>query len=163
MSANPVVGCTVCLREALATAGPTIFDVVERYASREKKKDRLRSLKICFKMSETILLCPRPLARYGGRFVLLPLLPHRPPLKPLPAEIWSHIFSLALSVDASQRSHRRPTTGGLVWCVSLMLVCKSFRVRPSVNSDVSVVWCRSMAATLMRTGLSFNIVTLESC
>ncbi|KAG9314160.1 hypothetical protein JVU11DRAFT_4946 [Chiua virens] len=58
-------------------------------------------------MSETILLCPRPLARYGGRFVLLPLLPQQPPLKPLPAEIWSKIFSLALSADASQRGHRQ--------------------------------------------------------
>ncbi|KAF9245894.1 hypothetical protein BU15DRAFT_85554 [Melanogaster broomeanus] len=48
-------------------------------------------------MSETILLCPRPLARYAGRFLLLPLLPHQPSLKPLPVEIWSKIFSIALS------------------------------------------------------------------
>ncbi|KAF8140483.1 hypothetical protein EV363DRAFT_1426886 [Boletus edulis] len=77
-------------------------------------------------MSETILLCPRPLARYGGRFVLLPLLPERLPLKPLPAEIWSRIFTLALSADV------------LSWCVSLMLVCKSFRevASPLLYSNV---------------------------
>lgn len=84
----------------------------------------------CFWMSETILLCPRPLARYGGRFVLLPLLPQQPHLRPLPVEIWSRIFTLALSADASQRSHHKPTTSGLLWCVSLMLVCKFFRVSP---------------------------------
>ncbi|KAH0838117.1 hypothetical protein J3R83DRAFT_6363 [Lanmaoa asiatica] len=93
-----------------------------------------------FRMSETILLCPRPLARYGGRFVLLPLLPQQPPMKPLPVEIWSSIFSLAFSADASQRSHRKPTMGGLSWCVSLMLVCKSFRevASPLLYSNVKL-------------------------
>lgn len=85
-------------------------------------------------MSETILLCPRPLARYGGRFVLLPLLPLKPPLKPLPAEIWARIFFLALPADVSQRSHRKATTtSGPSWCVSLMLVCKSFCVSSALR------------------------------
>lgn len=43
--------------------------------------------------ASTILLSPRPLARYPGHFLLLPLLPYRPSLKPLPSEIWSKILA----------------------------------------------------------------------
>ncbi|KIJ21981.1 hypothetical protein PAXINDRAFT_95433 [Paxillus involutus ATCC 200175] len=87
-------------------------------------------------MSETILLCPRPLARYAGRFLLLPLLPHQPPLKPLPAEIWSNIFSLALSADTSGE----PCTNVFSWCVSLMLVCKYFQevTSPLLYANVKI-------------------------
>ncbi|KAF9229028.1 hypothetical protein BS17DRAFT_770929 [Gyrodon lividus] len=87
-------------------------------------------------MSETILLFPRPLARYAGRLLLLPLLPHQSPSKPLPAEIWSIIFSLALSTDASEG----PYTNRLSWCVSLMLVCKCFQemASPLLYSNIKI-------------------------
>ncbi|KZT02512.1 uncharacterized protein LAESUDRAFT_706306 [Laetiporus sulphureus 93-53] len=43
--------------------------------------------------ASTILLSPRPLARTAGKFLLLPLLPHRPVMKPLPPEVWSKILA----------------------------------------------------------------------
>lgn len=49
-------------------------------------------------LSETIWLCPRPLARIPGRFPLIPLLPEKPAPKSLPADIWNrvleHVFAL---------------------------------------------------------------------
>ncbi|KAI1793976.1 hypothetical protein LXA43DRAFT_185371 [Ganoderma leucocontextum] len=49
-------------------------------------------------LSETIWLCPRPLARCPGRFPLIPLLPEKPAPKPLPCDIWNrileHVFAL---------------------------------------------------------------------
>ncbi len=49
-------------------------------------------------LSETIWLCPRPLARIPGRFPLIPLLPEKSAPKSLPSDIWSrileHVFAL---------------------------------------------------------------------
>lgn len=42
--------------------------------------------------SAIILLQPRPLSRAPGRFALLPLLPHRRELIPLPGEVWTKIL-----------------------------------------------------------------------
>lgn len=78
-------------------------------------------------MCEAVLLYPRPLARYPGRLLLLPLLPHRPPLKPLPSEIWSRIFVQALfeeNQDAQPHSRHNNLRRS---CLSLMLVCKGFK------------------------------------
>ncbi|KAH9174184.1 hypothetical protein EDB89DRAFT_1849203 [Lactarius sanguifluus] len=44
----------------------------------------------------TIFLQPRPLARYPGSFVLLPLLPRPRLVKPLPAEVWSKVLSYVI-------------------------------------------------------------------
>lgn len=74
-------------------------------------------------MYEAVLLYPRPLARSSGRLLLLPLLPHRPPLKPLPSEIWSNIFIQVLfGDDQDPQAHNV-----LRLCSSLMLVCKGFK------------------------------------
>ncbi|KAH7923899.1 hypothetical protein BV22DRAFT_550846 [Leucogyrophana mollusca] len=73
-------------------------------------------------MSTEIILCPRPFARYSGRLLLLPLLPHRPRLKPLPAEVWSKIFAQVLTADISLSS----TQTFRSW-PSLLLVCKCFK------------------------------------
>ncbi|KAH9937355.1 uncharacterized protein B0H18DRAFT_194811 [Fomitopsis serialis] len=43
--------------------------------------------------SATVLLHPRPLSRTAGSFVLLPLLPHRREMTPLPGEVWTKILS----------------------------------------------------------------------
>ncbi|KAG1749757.1 uncharacterized protein EDB91DRAFT_1235223 [Suillus paluster] len=74
-----------------------------------------------------VLLYPRPLARYPGRLLLLPLLPHRPPLKPLPSEIWSHIFVQAVFEDDQDAQSHISHKNVLRSCSSLMLVCKGFK------------------------------------
>src|ERR1700722_3060704 len=73
--------------------------------------------------SEKILLRPRPYAQSAGTLLLLPLLPRKKPLKPLPVEIWSDIFAFAFSRDADDAyktvGRRR---------LSLLLVCKNLKV-----------------------------------
>ncbi|KAH7886012.1 hypothetical protein F5I97DRAFT_1189094 [Phlebopus sp. FC_14] len=90
-------------------------------------------------MSETILLCPRPLARYAGRFLLLPLLPHQPQLKPLPSELWARIFALVLAAGVPASSQRGPV-GRAEVCLSLTMVCKSFKdvALPLLYSHVQI-------------------------
>ncbi|KAI0673565.1 hypothetical protein C8Q78DRAFT_1017742 [Trametes maxima] len=44
-----------------------------------------------------VWLKPRPLARTPGTFLLLPLLPAKPALKPLPPEVWSDILGHAFA------------------------------------------------------------------
>lgn len=78
-------------------------------------------------MYETVLLYPRPLARSSGRLLLLPLLPHRPPLKPLPSEIWSNIFIQVLFGDNQDPQSHTEHYNVLRSCSSLMLVCKGFK------------------------------------
>jgi hypothetical protein len=63
-----------------------------------------------------ILLRPRPLAKFSSAFLLLPLLPHPKPLRPLPAELWSKIFAYALACEEAK------------WSWSLLRVCKGFKV-----------------------------------
>jgi hypothetical protein len=67
--------------------------------------------------TESIILKPRPYARYSGSLLLLPLLPQRPPFKSLPFEIWTEIFKFSL--NSGTRHLRR----------SLLTVCKIFHVR----------------------------------
>ncbi|KAG1757829.1 hypothetical protein EDB19DRAFT_68241 [Suillus lakei] len=78
-------------------------------------------------MCAAVLLYPRPLARYPGRLLLLPLLPHRPPLKPLPSEIWSRIFVQALFEDGQDVQSHNAHDNLRRSCLSLMLVCKGFK------------------------------------
>ncbi|KAG1784212.1 hypothetical protein EV702DRAFT_1176124 [Suillus placidus] len=78
-------------------------------------------------MCEAVLLYPRPLARYPGRLLLLPLLPHRPPLKPLPSEIWSRIFVQALFENDQDTQPHNAHNNVRRSCLSLMLVCKGFK------------------------------------
>ncbi|KAI0361152.1 hypothetical protein OH77DRAFT_1516161 [Trametes cingulata] len=42
---------------------------------------------------QAVWLQPRPLARCPSSFLLLPLLPSQPELKPLPSEVWSNILA----------------------------------------------------------------------
>lgn len=67
--------------------------------------------------TDTILLQPRPYARVSGRLLLLPLLPLKKPIKPLPVELWHQIFALALLDDEDTILAR-----------SLLTVCKAFKV-----------------------------------
>ncbi|KAG1839219.1 hypothetical protein DFJ58DRAFT_908071 [Suillus subalutaceus] len=89
-------------------------------------------------MCEAVLLYPRPLARYPGRLLLLPLLPHRPPLKPLPSEIWSRIFVQALFEDDKDAQSHNAHSNLRHSCLSLMLVCKGFKevAMPLLYSNV---------------------------
>lgn len=80
--------------------------------------------------TESILLQPRPLAQVSGRLLLLPLLPHRPVLKPLPAEIWWKIIGEVLDSGGHNfwRGHGIPNRARL----ALLTVCKSLKVRPQL-------------------------------
>ncbi|EPQ61406.1 hypothetical protein GLOTRDRAFT_17633, partial [Gloeophyllum trabeum ATCC 11539] len=72
---------------------------------------------------ETVLLRPRPFEERSGRFVLLPLLPRRPPPKQLPVEVWERIIEELLHDEANwtlsrwkeRRARRR----------DILLVCKT--------------------------------------
>lgn len=66
--------------------------------------------------ADSIILQPRPYERLSGKLLLLPLLPPRQPTKHLPAEIWYHVFALALLDDERNDLAR-----------SLLLVCSFFK------------------------------------
>jgi len=76
--------------------------------------------------TEIVLLNPRPLARSSGRLLLLPLLPERPHLKPLPSEVWSKIF-----IEAIELTSERPNSGSkehfTPTALTISRVCKSFK------------------------------------
>jgi hypothetical protein len=67
----------------------------------------------------SIMLRPRPLARAPGAFVLLPLLPSPPPVRALPAEVWTRIFDPLLGDEKEGYGNAR----------TLMRVSKGFKVR----------------------------------
>jgi len=71
--------------------------------------------------TDTVLLRPRPYAKYAGVLLLVPLLPQQKPLKPLPAEIWADIFAYVLA------SGRNEGLSSSWW---LAEVCKTFHVSP---------------------------------
>ncbi|KAH7914738.1 hypothetical protein BJ138DRAFT_1143166 [Hygrophoropsis aurantiaca] len=93
-------------------------------------------------MSTEIILSPRPFARYSGRLLLLPLLPHRPPLKPLPAEVWSKIFAQVLTADISVSDSAQTVKS---W-PSLLLICNCFKeiAMPLFYSHVQLRTSRSL-------------------
>lgn len=74
---------------------------------------------------DAIFLRPRPLVLSSGSFLLLPLLSHRVPLKPLPTEIWiqilAYVFADYDSEEPALLSENRK--------LSLLLVCKKLSVR----------------------------------
>ncbi|PFH52338.1 hypothetical protein AMATHDRAFT_46456 [Amanita thiersii Skay4041] len=79
--------------------------------------------------TNTVLLHPRPYALVPGKLLLLPLLPLRKQVKPLPVEIWYHIFTFALHADEHA-----------VLARSLLSVCKAFKdiALPLVYSNISI-------------------------
>ena len=88
-----------------------------------------------------VLLSPRPLAAVPAAFLLVPLLPIKRPLKPLPAEVWAKIIRMAIEaeedIDGGANAwprvpDTRRSTGAkdkvvLKW--RFLLVCKEFKVR----------------------------------
>lgn len=56
----------------------------------------------------TILLQPRPLSRVAGCFTLLPLLPHRREMIPLPGEVWTKILKYAFDHYDSETENPHP-------------------------------------------------------
>ena len=86
--------------------------------------------------TESILLNPRPYAQVSGRLLLLPLLPHKPALKPLPSEIWWKIIGEVLDCGGQDfwRGNGIPNSARL----ALLTVCKRLKVfsippKPSVQ------------------------------
>jgi hypothetical protein len=77
--------------------------------------------------TESILLQPRPYAQVSGRLLLLPLLPTRPALKPLPSEIWWKIIGEVLDCGGqnTRRGYGVPNRARL----ALLTVCKCLKVR----------------------------------
>jgi hypothetical protein len=90
--------------------------------------------------TERIFLYPRPYAQQSGQLLLLPLLPHRKPLKPLPSEIWTVIFAYALQYD-----------GNTAFASPLLRVCKAFKVRDLPHHPLIVL------SSIMSTGNCFAI------
>ncbi|XP_006454253.1 hypothetical protein AGABI2DRAFT_182230 [Agaricus bisporus var. bisporus H97] len=80
--------------------------------------------------TETVLLQPRQYARYPGKLLLLPLLPVRAPVKPLPIEIWRDIFFFAAAGSGSEAT---------AWPLSYLMICKSLKdiAQPSLYSRVT--------------------------
>ena len=78
-------------------------------------------------MSAEIILQPRPFAQVSGRLLLLPLLPHKRPLKPLPSEIWRKIIGEVLGTTRTDAE--RPDNSERV---ALLTVCKGLYVRMNI-------------------------------
>ena len=73
-------------------------------------------------------LRPRPLARFPGSFLLLPLLPRPRPLKPLPSEVWSKVLSYVIDdgEDGPMSAPERRALFREKW--KLLFVCKPWVV-----------------------------------
>lgn len=71
--------------------------------------------------TDRILLRPRPYARSAGALMLLPLLPTKTPVRPLPVEIWTRIFAYVLKGDPDNVFNFESR-------LVLLLVCKTFKV-----------------------------------
>jgi hypothetical protein len=80
-----------------------------------------------YSTTQCTLLCPRPLARYAGRFLLVSLLPPRQPFKHLPGEIWTKVFEYVISEELEGK-HGRSCFSGLT---RLLLISKEFKVSTS--------------------------------
>ncbi|THH13979.1 hypothetical protein EW146_g6302 [Bondarzewia mesenterica] len=74
-----------------------------------------------------VFLRPRPLALTPGSFVLLPLLPKRPPPKALPAEVWSKVLEYAFSHDAMKNMEVRERRAALRANWNMVFVCMSWK------------------------------------
>lgn len=80
-----------------------------------------------------VLLQPRPFAKRAGNLVLLPLLPHKPCPKALPAELWSKILHYVFIEYRQQGSQYAG------WQQSLLLVCRTLKVREDTALPLSVL------------------------
>lgn len=72
---------------------------------------------------EPVILHPRPLEKQAGGILLLPLLPYRSPLKPLPAELWSKVFTFIYYDDRDLESGNVER-----FRLELLTVCKGLHV-----------------------------------
>ena len=110
--------------------------------------------------SPTIFLQPRRFARLAGLFTLVPLLPRRPPVKVLPAEVWRRVLLLLICEDGhvgDDKSRAVNDTTESVW--SLVLISKSFKVRlflVLVGNQIVETCCNFGVLSYMRTVLAIN-------
>lgn len=77
--------------------------------------------------TESILLQPRPFAQVSGRLLLLPLLPHKCPLKPLPSEIWWKIAGEVMSLSGVELEIEGRAVDNHTR-LALLTVCKGLKV-----------------------------------
>jgi hypothetical protein len=76
---------------------------------------------------DAVYLRPRPLASCAGVLILLPLLPKKAPLKDLPSEVWSRVFSFLLYDNGGEESATGVTSGRKALALDLASVCKHFK------------------------------------
>lgn len=116
------------------------FDLIVDHASLSQlSQDSYLPIKtsaVALMSTQSILLKPRPFARYSqpsGRFLLLPLLPERKPLHDLlPTEIWIEVFKFAAS-----------RSGGSTLLRSLLTVSKRFKVSHCQFRQPAKRYCHS--------------------
>ncbi|KAI0688143.1 hypothetical protein BC835DRAFT_1419398 [Cytidiella melzeri] len=75
--------------------------------------------------TDTILLQPRRYAKAPGSLTLIPLLPHKPPAKALPAELWIKILGYVFAAYAVQGQRSLQSTSALKQ--NVLLVCKTIK------------------------------------
>lgn len=100
---------------------------------------------------KVVLLKPRPLARFAGYIVLLPLLPKRPPPKPLPAEVWRSIMCLAIESDVRglDISKWRASSQGKITTKEALKAREAQRVR--------FAWSLSLVCKELKVSIKFRI------
>lgn len=90
---------------------------------------------------QPVMLKPRPLQQNAGSLLLVPLLPDRKSVTPLPAEIWTNIFVHVYysedNVDPTQNFRRRAER----YRRDLLLICKDLTVSLNDLFDVFHTLC----------------------
>lgn len=76
-----------------------------------------------------VILKPRPLQLDAGYFLLVPLLPHKKSTAPLPAEIWTEIFSHVYYGEDSADTPRNFRRRAEPYRRDLLLICRALTVR----------------------------------
>lgn len=105
-----------------------------------------------------VFLNPRPLARSAGRFILLPLLPYRPSLKPLPLEIWSKILSYVF--DHYEADTSKPRWAREELRQGLLAVCKELQVRRTLICSRRQVLYKYLYNTCYGTHCVFELLLI---
>lgn len=78
-----------------------------------------------------VLLRPRPFAKSSGRLILLPLLPQRPTIKPLPTEVWTRILGHVIADYDLQKDQHPSGSNAATLKRDILLVCKTLKVCPT--------------------------------
>jgi hypothetical protein len=78
---------------------------------------------------QPVILKPRPLQRNAGCILLVPLLPYRKTIAPLPTEIWTEIFVNVYYSDDNVDPTPTVRRCAELYRRDLLLICKALTVR----------------------------------